>query len=114
MAGKIRIRKAEGTWVVRAGGAVLGESRAALELDEEGLPPVIYFPRDDIAMAFLDESDHRTHCPWKGDATYYSIVTKSRTLENVAWSYEAPVEDAARIKGCLAFHPSDFVTVEQV
>ena len=71
MTGKIRVRKAEGTWVVRAGGAVLGESRNALELDEEGLRPVIYFPRDDIAMAFLDDSDHRTHCPWKGDASYF-------------------------------------------
>ncbi|WP_296763492.1 DUF427 domain-containing protein [Sediminimonas sp.] len=114
MTGKIRVRKAEGTWVVRAGGAVLGESRNALELDEEGLRPVIYFPRDDIAMAFLDDSDHRTHCPWKGDASYFSIVTKSRTLEDVAWSYEEPTEDAARIKGYLAFQPSDFVTVEQV
>ncbi len=114
MAGKITVTKAGGTWVVRAGGAVLGESRDALELCEDGYPPVIYFPRDDIAMAFLDESDHRTHCPHKGDASYFSIVTKSRTLDNVVWSYENPNEDMARIKGHLAFQPSDFVTVEQV
>lgn len=110
----IKIRKAEGTWVVRAGGAVLGESKNALELSEGDYPAVIYFPREDIAMAFLDESDHSTHCPHKGDASYFSIVTKSQTLENVVWSYENPMEDVARIKDHLAFYPSDTVAVERV
>jgi uncharacterized protein (DUF427 family) len=110
----ITIRKAEGTWTVRAGGAVLGESRDALELSEGGYPAVIYFPRDDIAMAFLDKTDHKTHCPKKGDATYYSIVTKSTTLENAAWSYETPLEDVSRIAGYIAFYATDFVTIERV
>ena len=65
MASDITITKADGTWVVRAGGAVLGESSKALELSEGNLPTVIYFPRDDIAMAFLDRTDHSTHCPKK-------------------------------------------------
>jgi uncharacterized protein (DUF427 family) len=56
MAEHIRIRRADGTWVVRAGGAVLGESTNALELSESGYPPVIYFPRGDVAMAFLEAS----------------------------------------------------------
>ena len=110
----ITIRKAEGTWTVRAGGAVLGESRDALELSEGDYPAVIYFPRTDIAMAFLDQTDHSTHCPKKGDATYFSIVTKSTTLENAAWSYEAPLEDVSRIAGHIAFYATDFVTVERV
>ena len=114
MASDITITRAEGTWVVRAGGAVLGESANALELHEGDMPPVIYFPRDDIAMAFLDRTDHSTHCPKKGDAAYYSIVTKSTTLENAAWSYEDPKTDAARIKGHLAFYKSDTVAVEQL
>ena len=92
MAPKITIRKADGNWTVRAGGAVLGESANALELTEGDYAPVIYFPREDIAMAFLDQTDHGTHCPWKGDATHFSIVTKSQTLENAAWSYESPLE----------------------
>ncbi|OUS22115.1 hypothetical protein DI396_06375 [Litorivita pollutaquae] len=108
----ITIRKAEGTWTVRAGGAVLGESRAALELTEGDYPAVIYFPRSDIAMAFLDRTDHTTTCPHKGDANYYSIVTKSQTLDNAAWSYEAPNEEVARIKDHLAFYATDLVTVE--
>ena len=114
MAPKITITRAPGTWVVRAGGAVLGESKNALELNEGDLPPVIYFPRDDIAMAFLDESDHSTTCPWKGEASYFSIITKSTTLDNAAWSYEDPKEEVARIKDHLAFYVSDKVAVERV
>jgi uncharacterized protein (DUF427 family) len=110
----IRIRKAEGIWTIRAGGAVLAETKNALELTEGDAPPVIYFPRDDIAMAFLDHTDHSSHCPHKGDASYYSIVTKSRTLENAAWSYEAPHENVAAIKGHLAFYEGDDIAVERV
>ncbi|MBO9397497.1 DUF427 domain-containing protein [Shimia sp. R9_1] len=114
MSGNITIRKADGNWVVRAGGAILGESSAALELSEEGHAPVIYFPRADIATAFLDDSEKTTHCPHKGDASYYSIVTKSTTIKDAAWSYEAPIEAVERIKAHIAFHGSDLVTVERV
>ena len=107
------IVQAPGTWVVRAGGAIIGETRAALELTEGDYPPVIYFPREDIAMAFLDGSDYVTQCPWKGSASHYSIVTKSTTIKDAAWSYENPKEEAARIKGHLAFYPGR-ATVERV
>ena len=79
----IRIRKVEGTWVVRSGGAVLGESANALELSEGDMAPVIYLPRNDIAMAFLDRSEKTTTCAAKGDATYFSIVNKSSISEHV-------------------------------
>ncbi|APE43068.1 hypothetical protein BOO69_06290 [Sulfitobacter alexandrii] len=114
MADHIKITKAEGTWSVRAGGAVLGESNNALELAEGDYDPVIYFPREDIAMAFLDRTDHSSHCPHKGDAAYYSVVTKSRTLENAVWSYEDPKQDVAEIKDHLAFYPLDEITVERI
>ena len=114
MADHIKIRPASGTWTVRAGGAVLGESANALELAEGDYPAVIYFPRGDIAMEFLDTSDKSTHCPHKGDASYFSIVTKSRVLQDAAWSYEAPKEGVAEIKGYLAFYASDTVAVEQI
>ena len=110
----ITIRKAEGNWVVRAGGAILGVSSNALELSEGDLKPVIYFPRADIAMAFLDPSDKTTYCPHKGDANHFSIVTKSQTISDAAWSYEAPVEAVERIKDHLAFYTSDLVAVERV
>jgi uncharacterized protein (DUF427 family) len=114
VANKIRITRAPGRWSVRAGGAVLGESDNALELTEGDYPPVIYFPRDDIAMAFLDRTDKTTHCPHKGDANYFSVVTKSTTLENAVWTYENPQEDVARIKDHLAFYTGDNVTVEKI
>ncbi len=109
----IRIVKASGKWTVRAGGAVLGESSNALELLENGYDPVIYFPRDDIAMAFLDASDKKTTCPHKGEASYFSIDAKNRTLEDVVWSYEDPIEAVAEIKDYLAFQPGEYLQVEQ-
>lgn len=114
MADHIKIRPAEGTWVVRAGGAVIGESDDALELTEGEFPYVIYFPRGDIAMEFLDPSDKVTTCKQRGDATHYSIVTKSTVLENAAWSYEDPSPSVSAIKNCIAFYASDTVAVEQV
>lgn len=111
---EITICKAQGTWVVRAGGAVLAESKNVLELSEPDHGGVIYFPRADIAMAFLDQTDHTTHCPHKGDASYYSIVTKSQTLENTAWSYDNPKEGVTAIKGHIAFIPGDYLAVERV
>ena len=115
MADHIKIRKAEGTWVVRAGGAVLGESREALELAEGGYPPVIYFPRADIAMAFLELSETRTRCPHKGEAVHYTIVTNSQRLADRAWCYERPKEEVGRIAGHLAFHADgDEVAVERL
>lgn len=114
MVDHINVRPAPGTWVVRAGGAVLGESSAALELTEGDYPPVIYFPRGDIAMEFLDDSDRSTNCPWKGDASYFSIVTKSTVLKDAVWSYEAPLEAVAAIKDHLAFYQSDQVAVEKL
>lgn len=113
MADHIKIRPAGGTWVVRAGGAVLGESDNALELIEGDLAPVIYIPREDIAMAFLEPSETVSHCPYKGDAKYYSIVAKSGPIEDAAWSYEAPKDGVEQIAGYLAFYTSK-VAVEQV
>lgn len=114
MSEHIRIRKATGVWSVRSGGAVLGESRNALELSEGDLPPVIYFPREDIATALLDRTDKTTHCPHKGDASYFSIVNKSSVTENAVWSYENPLEAVAEIKDHLAFVLSESVKVEQI
>lgn len=114
MADHIKIRKAGGTWIVRAGGAILGESKNALELSEDQYPDVIYFPRADIAMAFLDKTEKSTHCPHKGDASYYSVVTKSTTLENAVWSYETPLDGVAEIKGHLAFKVSEAIAIESL
>lgn len=115
MADHIAIHPAEGTWVVRAGGAVIAESAEALELVEGDREPVIYFPRADIAMAFLDPTETTSTCPHKGVAAYFSIVTKSTTLADAAWSYETPKPGVAQIAGYIAFYAlPEKVTVEQV
>jgi uncharacterized protein (DUF427 family) len=110
---KITVRTADGTWSVRAGGAVLGESRRALELTEGDHPPVIYFPREDLGMAFLVPSDTVTTCPHKGEARHFTIAAKSGPIRDAAWSYETPHEQVARIAGHIAFYP-DKATVEQL
>ncbi len=114
MTDHIKIYKADGKWAVRSGGAILGESSNALELREGDLEPVIYFPRADIAMAFLDQSDKTSHCPHKGDATYYSIVNMSSVTKDAVWSYENPIEAVSEIKGYLAFVTGDSVKVERL
>ena len=110
----IKIRPATGTWVIRAAGAVIGESTNALELTEGDYPPVIYFPRGDIAMAFLDQTDQTSSCPFKGSATYFTIVAKSGPIKNVGWSYETTKAEVAAIKDHIAFYTNEKVTVEQV
>ncbi|MBT0956253.1 DUF427 domain-containing protein [Alphaproteobacteria bacterium KMM 3653] len=113
MAPKISIVKATGKWAIRAAGAVIGESSNALELTEGDYAPVIYIPKSDIAMAFLDLSETTTTCPHKGTATHYNLEAKSGTMPDAAWSYEDPIEAVAEIKGHLAFYP-DKVTVEKL
>ncbi|MEL6583095.1 MAG: DUF427 domain-containing protein [Pseudomonadota bacterium] len=107
----ITVAAATGTWVVRAGGAVIAESTNALELFEGDYAPVVYFPRDDVAMAFLDASEKTSTCPHKGEAVHFHIEGKSGRIEDAAWSYEAPKEDVARISGHIAFYANK-VTVE--
>jgi len=85
-------------------GRLIANSRRALVLKETRLPPVYYLPREDIDMAALVPSDHRTYCPFKGTATYWSLTVGDKTLENVAWSYEDPIEDALGIRGYIAFY----------
>lgn len=109
---KIEIAPTQGKWVIRAGGAVLGESSAALELREDGSEPVIYFPRESIAMAFFDISETVTTCPHKGTASHFSLHTKSAVIADAAWSYENPPPEATAIKDHLAFD-SDKVTIER-
>lgn len=113
MAGHITIRPAPGTWVVRAGDAIVAESTRALELLEGSRAGVIYLPRADVAMALLDRSTLHSTCPAKGEASYYSINTPGGVLADVVWSYETPHDDCAAIAGYMAFY-TDQVTLERV
>lgn len=109
----IEIEPAPGNWSIRAQGAVIGDTSRALLLREDGYEPVLYIPREDLQMVFFDKSDKTTHCPHKGDATYYHLAGKNRRDENVAWSYEAPRDGVSEIAGYLAFHKGA-VTIDLV
>ncbi len=89
---------------VTFGGKTIADSENALVLSEAGYRPVFYIPRADVAMDALTPSDHHTHCPYKGDANYFSIRADGRTSENAVWSYEQPFPAMAEIAGRLAFY----------
>ena len=105
MAGHITITPVDGPVTLRAWSTVLGRSDRALELREGSYPPVIYVPREDIDMGRLVRTDHVTKCPWKGQASYYSIKGDFGVLANAVWTYEAPKDEVAAISGHLAFYP---------
>jgi len=113
MTDHIKITKAKGLWVVRAKGAVLAESSNVLELTEGSYPAVIYFPRVDVAMAFLEKTTSSTVCPHKGTATYYAIHGKNAVIPDAAWSYETPKKGVEAIAGHIAFYGGK-VAVEQL
>lgn len=110
MTGHITITPMDVPVSVTAAGTALGKSHGALELKEESYPAVVYVPRDDIDMGKLTRTNRATTCPWKGEASYYSITTPGGVLENAVWSYETPKPGVAAIAGHLAFYP-DKVTV---
>ena len=91
--------------VVTVGGKVIADTRDALTLREASYPAVQYIPRRDVDMAALTCSEHTTYCPYKGDASYYSIAAGGDRSVNAVWSYEAPFEAMAQIKDYLAFYP---------
>ena len=113
MSSHIKTRPLPGKYVVRAAGAVLGETTSAVELTEGSYPPVIYIPRADVAMAFLETSATTSRCPHKGDASYFTIQAKSGPIADAAWSYETPAPGLEAIAGHLAFY-EDKVAVEQL
>jgi len=84
---------------------VIADACDALILRESTYPPVYYFPKDQIEMSLLARTDHATHCPYKGEASYWSIMMDGDLAENAAWSYEDPFPAAMAIKGHLAFYP---------
>ena len=103
----IRLEPHEGRVCVVRGGVVLADSERAIDLLEPRHMPIIYFPRQDVNLELLEATDHATHCPYKGDATYWSVVVAGDKAENAVWSYEAPITEVAGIKDLMAFYSSD-------
>jgi uncharacterized protein (DUF427 family) len=93
-------------------GRTVADTRRALVLQEAAYKPVYYIPREDADAALLERTAHSTHCPYKGDASYYSIRAGDRVAENAIWSYEQPFSAVAAIANHLAFYPDRVDAIE--
>ncbi|HTJ36794.1 MAG TPA: DUF427 domain-containing protein [Dactylosporangium sp.] len=100
----ITVAPADARVVVRAGERVLADTTDALALQESTYPVVYYVPLADVDQSLLQRTEHSTYCPYKGDASYYSVVTPDETLDNAVWSYEEPYAAVAPIAKRVAFY----------
>jgi uncharacterized protein (DUF427 family) len=100
--------------IVRLGGAIVADTTRAFVMRAPGTPDQQYIPREDVDVTRLVRTDLVTHCPYKGDATYWSIRSGPRTAENAVWSYEAPYDEMAPITGYLAFYPDRVDAIEEL
>jgi len=100
----ISIEPLKGRVVVTHGGVVIADTRDALTLRESTYPAVYYIPRKDVDMTHLQRTEHATYCPYKGDASYYSISIDGEGPANAVWTYEAPYDAVGEIKDHLAFY----------
>jgi uncharacterized protein (DUF427 family) len=88
----------------RWAGRVVADSKRVLYLFETGHLPVYYFPMDDLDRSVLTPSDHTTHCPYKGDASYWSLAVGDRTAADAVWGYRSPVSSCPDIAGYVALY----------
>lgn len=95
-------------------GTVIADTQRALLLREGSLPPVNYIPREDVNMSYLQRTDHSTHCPFKGDASYYTVKVDDRMAENAVWSYEAPFASIDAIKEYMVCYHETMDTIEEL
>ena len=86
------------------GGETVVDSRRVMILHETGHLPVYYFPHEDARMDLLQPTEHTTHCPFKGDAAYWTVRAGDKVAENAVWGYPTPIESAPPIAGYLAFY----------
>jgi uncharacterized protein (DUF427 family) len=100
----IAIEPAKQRWRAYFNGHVVADSGEAMVLKEADLPAVVYFPRADVGMEYMGRTERHSHCPYKGDASYYTLTMGGQIAENVAWSYEEPFEAVAPIRNRIAFY----------
>jgi uncharacterized protein (DUF427 family) len=109
----ITVTPTPGRVQVVAHGSVIAESTSSLTLQESTYPAVQYVPIADIDPTLLARTDTSTYCPFKGDASYYSLTTPDGTVTDAAWTYDEAYDAVSEIKGHLAFYPNKAtVTVE--
>ena len=100
---RISIDDHEALVEVRVDGRTIASTRRAKVLNETGLPPRYYIPREDVAVT-LTPNDTSTHCPFKGDASYWSIKVNDQTADNAVWSYLDPLPEAHWLRDHVALY----------
>lgn len=109
----VAVAPAGGVVRVSLSGQMIAETDAALELREATYPPVLYVPLAAVRPGALTPTDRTTYCPFKGEASYWTVSAGGETCENAAWGYKAPYDEVAAIKDHVAFY-TDKVKVEGV
>jgi uncharacterized protein (DUF427 family) len=100
------------------GGVTIADSTAALRVEETGHDPVYYVPEKDVQVGLMHRTDHHTRCPYKGEASYWTIELpaggETRRSENAVWGYPTPYDEVTEIAGYYAFYPNrvDSISVE--
>jgi uncharacterized protein (DUF427 family) len=110
----ISISATTGRVRVLFGGRVIADTTRALTLKETTLPLAYYIPREDTVMSLLTRTEHTSHCPYKGDASYFTLSVDGKTAENAVWSYEQPFPAMDEIAGRLAFYPRKVDAIEEL
>ena len=97
-------------------GETIADSSHPVAVDESNHGRVLYLPRADVRMDLLTRTEHTSHCPFKGDASYWTVTVGDKTAQNAVWSYEQPFDEAAGLRDLLAFYPDrvDAIDVAQV
>lgn len=95
-------------------GRVVADTMQALSLVEASYAPVVYIPREDVDITAFERTNHKTRCPYKGEASYYSVRAAERIPQDAAWSYEQPLQAVAAIAGHMAFYRDRVDSLEQL
>jgi uncharacterized protein (DUF427 family) len=97
---------------VTFGGEIIAETSDALVMTESDYGPVYYIPRADVRVGLMEKTYHSSHCPFKGDASYWTINAGDQTAENAVWSYEMPFDEVAIIRETMSFYTSKVDAIE--
>ena len=100
----IEVEQSTRTVRIEVEGVTVAESGRARILSETGAPPRYYLPREDVRMDLLTPTDSSTHCPFKGDASYWSLRVGEHTYPDIVWSYVDPKPEREDIAGLLCFY----------